>query len=72
MEYLYFKMMYMKAKVQRKTRMLQSADDTCQFLIDTVKDKMPSKSEPTVAQPAIAAPKTEEVKPEDEAAKTEE
>ena len=61
--------MYMKAKVQRKTRMLQSADETCQFLIDTVKDKMPSKSEPTVGQPAaaIAAPKTEEIKPEEEA-----
>ena len=28
-EYIYFKLMYKKAKAYRKTRMLKSADETC-------------------------------------------
>ena len=38
-EYLYFHLMYKKAKVLRKTRQMQRADETCQFLIDHVRDQ---------------------------------
>ena len=54
-EYLYFKLMYKKAKTLRKTRETKSADETCQYLIDTVKDKLPKLSEPLVGLPAVAA-----------------
>ena len=37
-EYLYFKLLYKKAKTLRKTRMLQSSDELCQLLIDLVKE----------------------------------
>lgn len=38
-EFYYFKLLYTKAKIQRKMRLLKSADETCQYLIDTVKEK---------------------------------
>ena len=69
-EYIYFKLMYKKAKAYRKTRMLKSADETCQVLVDLIREKIPSLSVPTPSAPAVggaaaittAEPKTEEIK----------
>ena len=63
-EYLYFKFMYVKAKTLRKTRKLQNADEVCQFLIDTVREKMPAPAAPTPSIPAVGAT-VEEVKTEE-------
>ena len=64
-EYLYFKFMYMKAKTLRKTRKLQNADEVCQFLIDTVREKMPAPADPVPSTPAVRSGATvEEIKDE--------
>ena len=67
-EYFHFKFMYMKAKTLRKTRMLQTADEVCQSLMDHVREKMPGSEAPKPNAPAVGAittieeAKTEEVK----------
>ena len=38
-EYVFFKLLYVKAKLLRKTRQMQECDDTCTFIIDYVKEK---------------------------------
>ena len=70
-EYVYFKLMFKKAKTYRKTRMLSTADETCQVLIDLIKEKIPSLTTPTPSAPAVGGaigtatePKTEEIKEE--------
>ncbi len=48
--------------------MLSVADETCQVLIDLIREKIPSLSTPTPSAPAVggaiaaAEPKTEEIK----------
>jgi hypothetical protein len=42
-KYLFFKLICMQARLQRKTRQLSEADDTCTFLIDYVKDCIENK-----------------------------
>ena len=54
LEYMYYKMKYMKAKALRKTRQLLQADQLCQSLIDHVREKMQSKDEPVLGMPAVA------------------
>jgi len=67
-EYLYFKLMYVKAKTARKTRQLKAADEICSYLIETVRDKLPKEVEPTLGAPAVTAgATTEEVTDEVEA-----
>lgn len=43
MEYLFYKLVYMKCKLQRKLRLLTDAEDTCNLLIEQVSE---SKREP--------------------------
>ena len=42
LQYLYFKLKYMRAKLLRKVRQHKQADDQCQELIDFVRSKMPT------------------------------
>jgi hypothetical protein len=42
-EYLFYKLVYIKCKFQRKVRLLSDCEETCNFLIDQVKD---SKRQP--------------------------
>lgn len=55
LEYHFYKFKYMKAKVLRKTRKLQSADELCQSLIDLVKERMPGPEAPFPSAPAVAS-----------------
>ena len=64
MRYFFVKMFYSKAKLLRKTRQLNQCDQTCQFLIDMVKEEEPKKIEPKKETP-VEEPKTEEIKDED-------
>ena len=54
LEYFFYKFKYSKAKMLRKTRMHQAADDTCQELIDIVRAKMPKQMDPTRSTPGSA------------------
>ncbi len=53
--------------------MLSVADETCQVLIDLIREKIPSLSSPTPSAPAVGGaitaasePKTEEIKGNEE------
>ena len=46
LQYLYFKLKYMRAKLLRKVRQHKQADDQCQELIDFVRTKMPTQATP--------------------------
>ena len=66
-EYLFFKLVYVKAKLLRKTRQMQECDDTCSFLVDHVKESMQEKAgakkEGEEAKAEDAATAGAEVKP---------
>jgi hypothetical protein len=38
MKYMFFKLVHMQARLQRKLRLLTECDDTCNFIIDFIKD----------------------------------
>ena len=65
MRYFFVKLFYSKAKLLRKTRQLGQCDQTCQFLIDMVKEEEPKKVEPKQEETPVEEPKTEEIKDED-------
>jgi hypothetical protein len=45
MKYMFFKLVHMQARLMRKLRLLTECDDTCNFIIDFIKDCQTQKQE---------------------------
>jgi hypothetical protein len=46
MKYMFFKLVHMQARLQRKLRLLTECDDTCNFIIDFIKDCQTNQQAP--------------------------